>query len=426
MLSNAMTYLENIESEIDRLPYAKYWSESTRFSLISYSLYVRAKHSQNVADQASQLFARSGFSKLSLEALGWLLVALSTARNPNTDQLIATIYKHLKGKISETSETANFITSYGDDGQLVMLHSNQRTDAILLEALLYIDPQSTLCTKLCKGLQAHKVKGAWKSTQENCFVLIALDKYFHMKEKDTPNFVANIWLDNDYCGQHQYKGRTTDTHTVNIPMRALLSSSSSDAGKNKNLIMQKDGNGRLYYRIALNYAPASLELKAVNYGFKIERTYLAVDDDSHVEKQPDGTWKFKLGEKIKVVLTMTTTQRRYHIALVDYLPAGCEALNTQLKGTLTGDTEPSVSRSNRRADYCGCRPYSILGWTDHENLRDERAEAFRSLLWPGVYEWSYVTRATCAGTFVIPPAKAEEMYSPENFGRCASEKVTIG
>ncbi|CAF1038277.1 unnamed protein product [Rotaria sp. Silwood1] len=428
MLNNSLKYLENIESEINQLSHTKYWSDLTRFSLISYALYVRAKHLQNVADKASQLFQRSGFDKLSLEALGWLLVALSTDKNNNKDQIIEIIYKHLKGKVSETSETANFITSYGDDGQSVMLHSNQRTDAILLEALLYIDPNSTLCTKLCKGLQAHKVKGAWKSTQENCFVLIALDKYFHIKEKDTPDFVANIWLDNDYCGQHQYKGRTTNTHTVNIPMKVILSPSPSDTSNNnnkKNIIMHKDGNGRLYYRIALNYAPSNLQLNAVNYGFKIERTYVAINDSLHVQKQSDSTWKFKLGEKIKVILTMTTTQRRYHIALVDYLPAGCEPLNTQLKGTLTGDTQSSVTRSNRNLYYCGCRPYSTIGWTEHENLRDERAEAFRSLLWPGVYEWTYVMRATCAGTFIIPPAKAEEMYSPENFGRCGTEKVII-
>jgi uncharacterized protein YfaS (alpha-2-macroglobulin family) len=113
---------------------------------------------------------------------------------------------------------------------------------------------------------------------------------------------------------------------------------------------------------------------------------------------------------------MTTTQRRYHIALVDYLPAGCEPLNTKLKGTLTGDTESSVTRVKHNYYF---------GWTDHENLRDERAEAFRSLLWPGVYQWSYLMRATSAGTFIMPPAKAEEMYSPENFGRSATEKAII-
>ncbi|CAF0948791.1 unnamed protein product [Didymodactylos carnosus] len=209
MLSNVLKYVENIESEIDQLPFSKYWSEITRYSLMSYALYVRAKHFRNVAEEASEFFKRSGFDKLSLEALGWLLVALSSGENNNKDQTVEIIYKHLKDKVSETGETANFITSYGDDGQSVMLHSNQRTDAILLESLLCIDPKSSLCTKLCKGLQAHTVKGAWKSTQENCFVLIALDKYFHMKEKDIPEFVANIWLDNDYCGQHQYKGKDT-------------------------------------------------------------------------------------------------------------------------------------------------------------------------------------------------------------------------
>lgn len=418
MVNRAMTYLENIESEINQLPYTKHWCETTRFSLISYALYVRAKRQHAVAKEASDLFTRAGFKKLSLEALGWLLVALSTDNNHGSKEIIENIYKHVKGQVSETSETANFITSYGDDGQSVMLHSNQRTDAILLEALLHIDPNSSLCTKLCKGLQAHRVKGAWKSTQENCFVLIALEKYFHIKEKETPDFVARIWLDTAYCGDHEYRGRTTDTRTVDVPMQTILSSSSTSSS----LILHKDGQGRLYYRIALNYAPVSLQLNAVNYGFKVERTYVGVDDPSHAEKQADGTWKFTLNEKIKVVLTMTTAQRRYHIALVDYLPAGCEPLNAQLKGTITGDTESSVARSKKR--YC-YRPDCQIGWTEHENLRDERAEAFRSLLWPGVYQWSYVMRATCTGTFIVPPAKAEEMYSPENFGRSATEKAII-
>ncbi|CAF1544984.1 unnamed protein product, partial [Didymodactylos carnosus] len=216
---------------------------------------------------------------------------------------------------------------------------------------------------LCKGLQAHKVKGAWKSTQENCFVLIALDKYFHMKEKDTPEFVTNIWLDNDYCGQYQYKGRTVNTYTVNISMKALLPLTSlfNTTNDDKSLIMQKVGNGRLYYCIALNYASSSLQLNAVNYGFKIERTYTAVNDSSHVQKQSDGTWKLKLGENVKVIITMTTAQRRYHIALVDYLPAGCEPLNTQLKGIVTDDTQSSVTSSKGANYYYGCQRYPTIG-----------------------------------------------------------------
>jgi uncharacterized protein YfaS (alpha-2-macroglobulin family) len=64
-------------------------------------------------------------------------------------------------------------------------------------------------------------------------------------------------------------------------------------------------------------------------------------------------------------------------------------------------------------------------WFEHQNLRDERAEAFTSLLWEGVYNYAYVARATTPGTFVVPPTKAEEMYHPETFGRGASDRVVI-
>ena len=64
-------------------------------------------------------------------------------------------------------------------------------------------------------------------------------------------------------------------------------------------------------------------------------------------------------------------------------------------------------------------------WYEHENLRDERAEAFTSLLWPGAHSYSYVCRATTPGRFVVPPARAEEMYFPETFGRSASETVVV-
>ena len=37
----------------------------------------------------------------------------------------------------------------------------------------------------------------------------------------------------------------------------------------QNFILQKQGVGRLYYRLGLNYAPQDLNLKPVNYGFKV-------------------------------------------------------------------------------------------------------------------------------------------------------------
>ncbi|MCP4425492.1 MAG: hypothetical protein GY803_13445 [Chloroflexi bacterium] len=36
-----------------------------------------------------------------------------------------------------------------------------------------------------------------------------------------------------------------------------------------------------------------------------------------------------------------------------------------------------------------------------------------------------VARAAMPGMFVVPPAKAEEMYSPEVFGRSASDWAVV-
>ena len=49
-------------------------------------------------------------------------------------------------------------------------------------------------------------------------MLLALDLYFHTYEKVTPDFVARVWLGDDYAGEHAFKGRQTDQHHVDIPM----------------------------------------------------------------------------------------------------------------------------------------------------------------------------------------------------------------
>jgi hypothetical protein len=43
----------------------------------------------------------------------------------------------------------------------------------------------------------------------------------------------------------------------------------------------------------------------------------------------------------------------------------------------------------------------------------------------GSHRFSYQVRATTPGTFIAAPAKAEEMYSPETFGRSSGLTVVI-
>jgi uncharacterized protein YfaS (alpha-2-macroglobulin family) len=62
---------------------------------------------------------------------------------------------------------------------------------------------------------------------------------------------------------------------------------------------------------------------------------------------------------------------------------------------------------------------------EHQNLRDQQAEAFTSELYAGDYTYSYLMRATTPGEYIVPPTKVEEMYETETFGRAASERVIV-
>ena len=52
-------------------------------------------------------------------------------------------------------------------------------------------------------------------------------------------------------------------------------------------------------------------------------------------------------------------------------------------------------------------------------------QLFATRLSEGHHEFTYVVRATTAGTFRTAPAHAEEMYEPEVFGRTATAVIEV-
>src|SRR5438045_8424639 len=111
------------------------------------------------------------------------------------------------------------------------------------------------------------------------------------------------------------------------------------------LFRDKEGAGRLYYRIGMKYAPKNLKLDPADYGFAVLRKYEAADDKDDVKQNADGSWTIKSGARVRVRLTMVAQARRYHVALVDNLPAGLEILNPELATTevIPGDTGGNTS-----------------------------------------------------------------------------------
>ena len=405
MLQNALSYLREIESH-----YPTWYSQDTRRSLSAYALYVRDLTGDRDSGKAQRLMNDAGLVNLSMEGIGWLWPVID-----DSNQLDA-IRLYVNNHVVETTGAANFTTEYSDQTYL-LLSSDHRTDAILLDALMGDNAHSDLIPKVVNGLLAHRTKGRWDNIQENVFVLSALDHYFNTYEAQTPDFVARIWLGNTYAGSNEFHGRTTDIYETRVPMNYVLSETSAGGGT-QDLIVSKDGPGRLYYRLGLQYAPTDLNLDPLDMGFVIQRRYEGVDDPKDVFQDKEGIWHIKAGARVRVKITMVADNRRYHVALVDPLPAGLEIINPALAVSQSIPQDPTSPDYRYGWWWWGT-------WYEHQNIRDDRAEAFTSLLWDGVYEYTYIARATTPGTFIVPPAKAEEMYSPEVFGRSSSDWVIV-
>ena len=408
MLNRGLDYLRNIEQY-----YPHYYSQYIRHTLSAYALFVRHELGDSDPAKAAALYAESGLDGMSMEGLAWIWPVLAEGGYNAEATAIA---GHFANRVVETAAAANFTTSYGDDAYL-LLHSNRRTDAVILSALIGQTPDSDLIPKVVTGLLAHQTRGRWLNTQENVFVLLALDRYFNTFEATEPEFVANLWLGENFAGSYTFVGRTTETQQSFIPMDYLLATL-AEPGTTEDLIFGMEGAGRLYYRLGLSYAPDDLDLDPLDMGFTVQRSYESVDDPEDVWQDEDGVWHVRAGARVLVRVSMATNNRRYHVALVDPLAAGLEIINPALANTQSPPPDELTPAARETWWWWG-------PWYEHQNLRDEQAEAFATLLWEGSYTYSYYARATTPGTYVVPPAHAEELYFPETFGRSGSDLLVV-
>ena len=405
-LELALEFTADIEEHIPDT-----YTEQVRHTLRAYAVYVLGEAGRPDPDAAERLFAETE-GALEPDALAWIWPSVVD------DAVRSEIERAISNAAVETAGAAVFATGYGEDAW-VIAQSDRRVDGIVLDALITETPESDLIPKTVNGLLGQQRRGRWNNAHENAFILLALHRYFETFEDVDPAFVARAWLGDDFVAQSGFVGRTTDQVNTTIPMANVVEltagATDPEGPATVPLVIAKDGEGRLYYRLGLTYAPSDLRLDARDEGFVVERSYEAVDDPDDVRQDDDGSWHIRAGATVRVRLTMVADAPRTHVALADPLPAGLEPLNPAL----------AVSRTVPPTDGPSADPLWWWRWFGHQNLRDDRAEAFADYVYGGTYEYAYLARATTPGTFVTPPATAEEMFSPEVFGRTATALVVV-
>ena len=127
------------------------------------------------------------------------------------------------------------------------------------------------------------------------------------------------------------------------------------------------------------------------------------------------------GDLVRVTLTFRLTKERRFVAVTDPLPAGFEPVESWFATTARDARAAQQDQQREARRATGCRWWRRGGF-DHVERHDDRVQLFATRLSEGRHTFSYIVRATTAGTFRTAPAHAEEMYEPEVFGRTATAR----
>ena len=207
---------------------------------------------------------------------------------------------------------------------------------------------------------------------------------------------------------------------------------------------KEDKNGtdnNLYYDMALKYFLPVESLPPRDEGITITRGLYTLDDS----REKDPVTSAVVGDIIKGKLTITIPDQYSHVSIEDIIPAGFEIVNFNL------DTEDQSLNEDSESDYDDwfsqigdifstsqtAQVYRRQGlggsygndarklYPTHTESHDDRVFLYVESMSEGVYEYEYFLRALVPGEFQHLPARAEELFFPEIFGRTGGDIITV-
>jgi alpha-2-macroglobulin len=294
------------------------------------------------------------------------------------------------------------------------MNTDTRSTAIVLDTLAKLDPGNALIPNVVRWLMVARRAGIWETTQETAWALISLTRW--MVETQELDAAYEFAL---YLNDIEQLSATATRETAQESIRTTLPLSALTTGTTNALtIARTEGTGRLYYTAHLQvYLPVE-EIRAADRGFVVHRRYTLASCEAENRRECPEVREARLGDVIRVDLTLITPHDRYYVVVEDPLPAGGEAIDTGLATTSLLAMTPRLERENSRYWWW-------WNWYSRSELRDEKVVLFADYLAAGTYEYSYTFRTTLPGDYHVIPTTANEFYFPEVFGRGDGQKLTI-
>ncbi|MCP4357771.1 MAG: alpha-2-macroglobulin, partial [Chloroflexi bacterium] len=396
VLEDGVTYLKGKLNEVDGLD-GRYKENRQAFLL-----YVLARAGEPSNQHMNKLYERR--ASLDFYAQGFLAQALyyTDTADPRLAVFASDFISHaiLSATGANWEETERDYWNWNSD---------TRTTAIVLDTMTKLDPDNPLVANAVRWLMAHRIDGRWHGTQETAWTLMALTDFM----------VASGELEADYAYEVALNGELQLAGEANVDSLREVQQLQIDITElfsdelNRLAFGRSDGPGNLYYTTHLEaYLPVE-EVRPLDRGFIISRSYFDADD----REAP--ITEMAQGETFLARLTIVVPQTKHYVLIEDFLPAGLEAVDQSL----------NISQQVGVPERYDWDEYRTRGWGywyfDHIELRDEKVVISANRLPAGTYEYVYLVRAAVPGEYHTIPPMAQEFYFPEVYGRGAGSLFTV-
>lgn len=417
VLQRGREYLRSNLPSVSRL------KESWEANRLAYMLYVLAESgapSETAAagerGVAVGLFERRHL--LDRYGAAYLAVALSLYE-PAERSRVDTLLSDLRGAAIVSATGAHWEEARVDYRNM---NTDIRTTAIVTWALARLDPGNELLPNAVRWLMAMRKEGHWSTTQNTAWSLMGLVAYMRATRELEGDFSYTVTLNGELLGSGDVTRENIDqSRRLQVEIARLL------VEEGNLLVIERlapkagqSGKGQLYYAAYLRYYLPADQVKAISRGITVVRQY------SPVNVPAQRIDRARVGDLIRVKLTLVVPNDLYYVVVEDPLPAGCEGVDTSLKTTSVVGEPPKLRNLTAEEEE---RWYRDFGWGwwwfSHTEMRDEKVVLFASYLPRGTYEYTYVMRAAVPGEYLVMPSVASEMYFPEVFGRSDGARFVV-
>ncbi|MCG3136014.1 MAG: Outer membrane protein assembly factor BamD [Planctomycetes bacterium] len=292
-----------------------------------------------------------------------------------------------------------------EDPRRIPVAADAEPTAYALLAFLVCDPQSIFVDDAAAWLIRSRRGPAWKSTRDTAAAVEALASWARLKGVARAAGDVEVFVN----GEHAPSARIAfggAGKPVDAPVTTELDAAKFRAGKNR-IVLRRSGAGRVVWSAMASAveAPGKDGIAAGGTVLRVARSYsehlprplpgekveerIAAGWSVVVPAKRPARWDGRplaaaaTGDKIKVTLRVSTTDRADFVLVEDMLPAGFEVVSGSAEG-----------------------PF------DREERRDDRQAFFLSRL-DGETTLSYVLQAIHPGAYRALPAAVRCMYEPE-------------